>query len=126
MSDFSQAIENLPHAGLIPVGLFVVVGLLLWAAGRRVLKAAVASVGFLLGSVLGWGLTTQVSDQVPAVIGAVLLGITLACLFSLLSRLAVTIALALVMGVAAPLAVALEPADHLVQGLCGGMEAGKT
>ena len=103
-NDIAQAITELPVGGMIPVGLALIAGLLLWAAGRRILLAAFAAIGFVLGGAAGWligelmGLGMQV--WIPAVAG----GIVLACVAALASRLVVAVAFALTLGVAASLA----------------------
>ncbi|MEE8153680.1 MAG: hypothetical protein V3T53_01835 [Phycisphaerales bacterium] len=103
-NDIAQAITELPVAGMIPVGLALIAGLLLWAAGRRILLAAFAAIGFVLGSVAGWmigelmGLGMQI--WIPAVVG----GIVFTCVAALASRLVVAVAFALTLGIAAPLA----------------------
>lgn len=98
-------LNTLPWGGIVPLVLLCVVGLLLWAAGRRVLRAGLAAIGLLLGFALGWAGGVQVdlgvSPWVPAVIGAAVL----ACLAALTYRLAVAAALAIVLGLAAPLMV---------------------
>ncbi len=103
-NDIAQAITELPIAGMIPVGLALIAGLVLWAAGRRILLAAFAAIGFVLGSAAGWmigelmGLGMQI--WIPAVVG----GIVFACVAALASRLVVAVAFALTLGIAAPLA----------------------
>ncbi|MEE9128873.1 MAG: hypothetical protein V3T84_02565 [Phycisphaerales bacterium] len=103
-NDIAQAITDLPVAGMIPVGLALIAGLLLWAAGRRILLAAFAAIGFVLGGAAGWmigelmGLGMQI--WIPAVVG----GIVFACVAALASRLVVAVAFALTLGIAAPLA----------------------
>ena len=42
-NDIARAITDLPIAGMIPVGLTLIAGLLLWAAGRRILLGAFAA-----------------------------------------------------------------------------------
>ena len=105
MNELTQAIHDLPHAGLIPLGLLTVVGLVLWAAGRRVLRAAFATVGFLIGAGLGWMLLTRIAPDVSPWIGAAIVGLAVACVAAIVSRAAISIALAIVFAVAAPMAV---------------------
>lgn len=105
MADLSQTLRDVPLAGLIPVALLVVVGLLLWAAGQRVLRAGFGAAGLLIGAFFGWLLGEMFNLGVPSWIAALFLGIVLACVAALTYRLAVAGALALVFGVGAPLAV---------------------
>ncbi len=103
-NDIAQAITELPVAGMIPVGLALIAGLLLWVAGRRILLGAFAAIGLVLGGAAGWmigelmGLGMQI--WIPAVVG----GIVFACVGALASRLVVAVAFALTLGIAASLA----------------------
>jgi hypothetical protein len=103
MSEMSQAIQDLPLAGLIPVLLLMLVGLMLWAAGRKLLRAGFAAAGLIVGGALGLLLGTAIGFS-PWIV-ALVLGIILACLAALAHRVAVAGSLALVFGAAAPLAV---------------------
>jgi hypothetical protein len=105
MSELSQAIQNLPLAGLIPVVLLIIVGIILWAAGRRVLRAGFAAAGLIIGGAVGWILSEAVGLGLSPWVGAAVIGIILACVAALMYRVAVAAALALVFGIAAPMAV---------------------
>jgi hypothetical protein len=105
MSELSQAIQNLPLAGLIPVILLIIVGIILWAAGRRVLRAGFAAAGLIVGGAAGWMLGHAVGLGISPWISAAILGILIACVAALMYRVAVAGALALVFGIAAPMAV---------------------
>jgi len=105
MSELSQAIQNLPLAGLIPVILLIIVGIILWAAGRRVLRSGFAAAGLIVGGAAGWMLGHAVSLGISPWISAAILGILIACIAALMYRVAVAGALALVFGIAAPMAV---------------------
>jgi hypothetical protein len=105
MSELSQAIQDLPLAGLIPVVLLIIVGIILWAAGRRVLRAGFAAAGLILGGAVGWVLGNALTLGVSPWITAAVLGIIVACIAALMYRVAVAGALALVFGIAAPMAV---------------------
>ena len=104
VNDITQAISELPAGGMIPVGLALIAGLLLWAAGRRILRATFIATGFVLGCTVGWlvgellGLGMQI--VVPTLVG----GVVFACVAGLASRLVVAVTLALTLGIAAPLA----------------------
>ncbi|HRQ74793.1 MAG TPA: hypothetical protein PK098_02625 [Phycisphaerales bacterium] len=105
MNELSQTLQDLPALSLIPVGLLVLVGLLLWGAGRRVLRTGFAAVGLLVGGGIGWLLGDSFNLGVPAWIVAVAVALVLAAVAALLYRFAVAGALACVLAVAAPLAV---------------------
>lgn len=114
MSELQQAIHDLPLASLIPVGLLLAVGLLLWAAGRKVLRAGFAIAGLVIGAGLGWILPSATGLNVDPWIPAFVLGVIVACVAALTHRLAVAGALAVVIGVAAPMAVSVV--DEVMQG----------
>lgn len=105
MSELSQAIQDLPLAGLIPVVLLIIVGIILWAAGRRVLRAGFAAAGLIIGGAVGWMLGNALTLGISPWITAAVLGIIVACIAALMYRVAVAGALALVFGIAAPMAV---------------------
>jgi hypothetical protein len=105
MTDLQQTIHDLPLAGLVPVLLLVVTGMLLWVAGRKLLRAGFAAVGFIVGGALGWfggeSLRLSVSPWILALVGAVVLSVLSAVAF----KLAVMWTLAIVLGILAPLGV---------------------
>lgn len=105
VDNIAQAINEMPIAGMIPVGLALITGLLLWAAGRRILLAAFAVIGLVIGVAAGWligeviGLTGM-ELWIPAIVA----GAIFACIAALASRLVIALALAITLGIAAPLA----------------------
>jgi hypothetical protein len=105
MNDLSQTITDVPWIGLIPVLLLVMVGLLLWVAGRKVLPVCLAAIGLMIGAGVGWvigdSITTGVAPWAVAALGAVVF----ALIGALAYRLAVMAALAAVFGLVAPLSV---------------------
>ncbi|NNF44809.1 MAG: hypothetical protein HKN62_17530 [Phycisphaerales bacterium] len=110
MSDWLASISNPVLAGALPLAGLTVVGLLLWTAGRRVLRPALAAGGLLVGAALGWTATSSLTGAdigvtLPAWSGAALAGLLLACLAALLYRLLVAAALAFVIALASPAAV---------------------
>lgn len=101
MQDLTQRIADLPWTGLIPVAVVFVVGLLMWASGRRVLRTVFAAAGILVGCVMG--LAASEVDQVIAtgmpawsvvVFGAVLLGIVAAVAYRLVLAASIGLLLA--------------------------------
>jgi hypothetical protein len=104
VNELSQALQDLPLAALIPVALLVIVGLMLWAAGRRLLRVSFAATGLVLGGVAGWLIGEAFGlafPWIPALIGAVVL----AALAAVLYRATMAAATAVILAVAAPLAV---------------------
>lgn len=105
MEELSQTLQELPLAGLIPLALLLIVGLLLWAAGSKVFRAGFAAAGLLIGAGIGWLVGGTVNLGVPVWIIALVGAVLVACLAALTYRLAIAGALAIVLGVASPLAV---------------------
>lgn len=105
MNELSRSIQELPLAGLVPVALAVVVGLLLWGAGRRLIRPGFAAAGLLIGLALGWIIGENINLGVPAFVPALVAGVGLAAVAALTYRLAVAGALAIVLGVGGPMAV---------------------
>lgn len=105
MSDLTQTIQDLPLAGLIPVALVVVVGMILWGAGRRVLRVSFATLGLIGGTGAGWLALGSHDMGVSPWVPALILGVALACVGALVYRMALAAALAIVCAVAAPAGV---------------------
>jgi len=105
MLAMSQAIQDLPLASLIPVAMLIVVGVILWAAGRKVLRAGFGAAGLIVGAGLGWMILGNINLGIPPWIGAIVLGIGVACVAMLMYRMAVAGSLAIVFAIAAPMAV---------------------
>ena len=104
VNDLNQAISELPAVGMIPVGLALIAGLLLWAAGRRILRATFVGTGFVVGSTIGWLVGELLGLGMEIVVPALVGGVVFACVAGLASRLVVAVALALTLGIAAPMA----------------------
>ncbi len=113
MNEIFETLRDLPLLGLVPLLLLMVVGLLLWAVGFKILRAGFAAAGLLLGGVVGWILGDAFQLGVPAWGAALFLGLLFAAMGALTYRLAVAGALAIVFGFGAPLAVI---AVHELQG----------
>ena len=105
VDNIAQAINQMPTVGMIPVGLALITGLMLWAAGRKILLAAFAAIGLIIGVAAGWVIGELIGLEgmeiwIPTLVG----GAIFACIAALASRLIVALALALTLGIAAPLA----------------------
>lgn len=76
--DVSETMTQLPWDGLIPVAACLLIGLLAWAAGHRMLRPALLGAGLVLGGVAGWVLAAVLHAEIPAwalaIGGAVALG----------------------------------------------------
>ena len=108
MDPTDSTILGLDPAILVP-GAMLVIGLVLWAFGRKVLRGAMAASGLLAGGAVGWVLAGALARaevvDVPPVLMALVTGLTLACLAALAYRFAVTVALMVVFAVAGPLGI---------------------
>lgn len=105
MNELSQTMQELPLAGMVPVALAAIIGLLLWAAGRRLLRTGFAAAGFVLGGAIGWILADHINVGVPSWVAGLAAAIIVASVAALTYRLAVAAALAIVLAVASPMAV---------------------
>lgn len=105
MNDFSSAIQNLPATGLIPLGILIVTGLCLWAAGRKILRFAFAVIGLLIGGLVGWLLGETMNVGALSWAFAAVGAFVFACIAALALRLAVTGAMIGVFTILAPMAV---------------------
>jgi hypothetical protein len=105
MNDLAQTIQQMPWTAMAPVGLLMVLGLLLWARGRKVLRTGFALAGLIVGGAAGWVLGESLNIGIPPWVTAIMTGILLCCVAALAYRFAMGVALALVLGAAAPLSV---------------------
>jgi hypothetical protein len=105
MSTESLPLADLPAANLVVLGLIAVVGLLLWATGRRALRVTFAGLGLLIGAALGYLIGNAVHLGVPPWVSAAAGAILTACFGLLLYRFAVAVTLGLALAVAVPLVV---------------------
>ncbi|MHC4991736.1 MAG: hypothetical protein ACYTGC_12225 [Planctomycetota bacterium] len=105
MSDIAQAISDLPLGSWIPIGVLLLIGGVLWAAGRHLLRVAFAAIGFLIGSLVGWLVGEAIDFAVPLWTMSLIGGLFGAVVAGLAYRAAVATGLGLVLAVAAPMAV---------------------
>lgn len=105
MNGLTQTLHDMPLSSLIAVGVLVALGLLLWAAGRRVLRAGFAIIGIIVGGMAGWlvgaSLNLGLGSLAAAVLGAIVLAIVLALAF----RIAIAVAMAAIFAIASPMGV---------------------
>ena len=101
MQELTQRIADLPWTGLIPVAVVFVVGVLMWASGRRVLRTVFAAAGILVGCVMGLAASEVDQDIAPGmpawsvvVIGAVALGVVAAAAYRLVLAASIGLLLA--------------------------------
>lgn len=106
MEDLSQTMSEIPWPGLVPVALLLFVGLVLWVAGRRVLRTSFAAAGLVAGGSLGWmaaDLDVLARINPPAWALAVAGAFLLAIFAALLYRLVLAASIAVLLGTLCPL-----------------------
>ncbi len=85
--------------------VLAVIGLILWAAGRRILRGSFALIGLAFGGVLGIGVGSAFDLGIPAWTIGIVCGIIVACVAAFAYRGVLAAALALILGTAFPLGV---------------------
>ncbi len=127
MQDLTQRIAELPWAAMLPVGLLFLVGLVLWATGRRVLRTVFAAAGLLTGIVVGLALSEHervASLNIPTWAVTVAAALLLAIVAAAAYRLVLAASVAALLGLVAPLgvftaaemgAVTIEQGEMIVQ-----------
>ncbi|MHC4908771.1 MAG: hypothetical protein ACYTF9_03515 [Planctomycetota bacterium] len=105
MHEIAEAIQQMPSRSWVPILVVTAIGIVLWAAGGRLLRTAFALLGFVFGAAVGWFLGHAVELGAPVGIIALVAALLLACVGTLAYRTAVAAGLAAVLAIAAPLAV---------------------
>jgi hypothetical protein len=105
MSDLNQTLQELPWAGFIVLCLVIATGLILWAAGRRVLRPALAVIGLMVGAGVGLMIGASLGLGVGVYVAAMVCGAVAACIFALGYRLAVAMVTMTLFVIASPMAV---------------------
>lgn len=106
--DLPQKIAELPWAALLPVGLAFLVGVVLWASGRKLLRSAFAGAGLLAGALGGLLLTESgpiASWGAPPWVVVGVLAVAAAIIAGLAYRLVLAASVAALLGLVAPLGV---------------------
>lgn len=105
MLDSAGNLTIAPTAAIIAWGLLLVTGLILWTAGRRVLKPVSATIALLCGALIGWTFVRQFSLDVPPWMVAVISAIIFMSLALLAFRAVIAVGMAAIFAVAAPMAI---------------------
>ena len=105
MSEIAEAIQQLPGKSWVPILVIIAIGVVLWAAGGRLLRTAFALLGFLIGAAVGWLLGHAVELGAPAGLVALIAALVVACVATLAFRAAVATGLAAIVAVAAPMSI---------------------
>ncbi len=105
MNDLLKTISEISVYSLIPIGFLFVCGVLLWAAGRRVMRTGFAATGLILGGIVGAAVGAAGNLGVEPLVAAVSGAVVFAVVAVLAYRLALAAALALLLAVFTPLGV---------------------
>ncbi len=107
---FTELCESLPVAGLVPAGIGMLVGLMLWRYGERFLRLALMVMGIFVGVPLGMALAAAFAPALPPVAAAIVGGVSLMVIGAIGLRFAVAGGLAVLLGLAGVLGttVAIE------------------
>lgn len=105
MSDLSNTIQSLPWGGMIPIALLVFVGVLLWVAGKRVLRAGFIIIGFGFGGLIGWVLGDSIKMGVQPWAAMIIGSLVVAVIAGISYRFTVVAATAAICGLLSPLGV---------------------
>ena len=124
MDDLAQAIRDLPLESWVPIALMLVIGLGMWAAGRRLARPTFAAAGLLTGALCGWLIADALGIGVPGWAAALVAGLLLACIATLAYRASVAAGLAVVLAFGAPLGIwAIADADGVQQAILASPES---
>jgi hypothetical protein len=105
MSELLHSIQNMPLAGIVPAFALLIAGLVLWFAGRRVLRGAFVLIGLLLGALIGLLIDDTANTGMPGWVVPTLCAVILAVFAAITYRVAAAVMLALALGLACPMAV---------------------
>jgi hypothetical protein len=105
MTAWTESIQDIQYAGLIVSMMLLVIGLVLWAAGRRVLRPSFAALALIAGAGLGWVAGSNIDLGVPALAVAIIAALLCMCFAAMAFRALVATSMAAIIGVAAPMAV---------------------
>lgn len=114
MHELTAQIQQMPALGWIPLVLLLLLGLVLWAAGRRTLRTGFAAGGLLTGVVVGSVLShiEVVADVgVPSWVVALAAAVIFALIAAALYRVVLAASIGVLLGALAGLSVLA--ADHL-------------
>lgn len=108
MQDLIHKAADLPWAGLLPVGAVFLLGLILWVAGRPVLRPVFTAIGLIVGGLIGVeiGVLPRVADVGAPLWAFGVAGAVVAALLAALAyRLLLAVAICSLFGALAPLLV---------------------
>lgn len=103
MSELATTVQELPWVSFAPVIVLIIGGLWIWAAGRRILRAALTMAALLCGAMLGWIIGEAIRTNAAPLISAIIAAALLAALAAIAYRVAIAGAMAGIVAIAAPL-----------------------
>lgn len=105
MNEFAGNFQSIPYATLIASLILLLIGLILWAAGRRVLRPAFGAIAFLGGIGAGWAAGIKIDLGVSLWVTALIVAFLFMCVAILAYRAMIATGMALVLTIIAPLAI---------------------
>ena len=105
MNEFADNFQSIPYATLIASLILLLIGLILWAAGRRVLRPAFGAISFLGGIGAGWAAGIKIDLGVSLWVTALIVAFLFMCVAILAYRAMIATGMALVLTIIAPLAI---------------------
>ena len=105
MNEFADNFQCIPYATLIASLILLLIGLILWAAGRRVLRPAFGAIAFLGGIGAGWAAGIKIDLGVSLWVTALIVAFLFMCVAILAYRAMIATGMALVLTIIAPLAI---------------------
>lgn len=105
MNELADNFQTIPYATLIASLILLLIGLVLWAAGRRVLRPAFGAIAFLGGIGAGWAAGLRIDLGVSLWVTALIVAFLFMCIAILAYRAMIATGMALVLTIIAPLAV---------------------
>ena len=105
MNELADNFQSIPYATLIASLILMVIGLVLWAAGRRVLRPAFGAIAFLGGIGAGWAAGVRFDLGVSLWVTALIAAFLFMCVAIIAYRAMIATGMALVLTIIAPLAI---------------------
>ncbi len=105
MNELADNFQSIPYATLIASLILLVIGLVLWAAGRRVLRPAFGAIAFLGGIGAGWAAGVRFDLGVSLWVTALIAAFLFMCVAIIAYRAMIATGMALVLTIIAPLAI---------------------
>ncbi|MCH7603626.1 MAG: hypothetical protein IIB54_12750, partial [Planctomycetes bacterium] len=105
MNGLADNFQTIPYATLIASLILLIIGLILWAAGRRVLRPAFGAIAFVGGIGAGWAAGIKIDLGVSLWVTALIVAFLFMCVAILAYRAMIATGMALVLTIVAPLAI---------------------